>query len=86
MSMQLKWSRTINVHVRAGNNIPADHHMEHLNRDCKGSISGLGANITDNSIRHMGKCIGRLQSTLHQYDSVNNIKQNQVVIRATRPM
>ena len=85
MSMQLKWSRTINVHVRAGKNIPADLHMEHLNRDCKGSISGLGANITDNSIRRMGKCIGRLQSTLHQYDSVNNIKQNQVVIRATRP-
>ena len=43
--------------------------------DCKGSISGLGANITDNSIRRVGKCIGRLQSTLHQYDSVNNIKQ-----------
>ena len=65
MSMQLKWSRTINVHGRAGKNIPAD---QHLNRDCKGSISGLGANITDNSIRRVGKCIGRLQSTLHQYD------------------
>ena len=46
MSMQLKWSRTINVHGRAGKNIPADLHMEHLNRVCNGAISGLGAKRT----------------------------------------
>ena len=39
-------------------------HMEHLNRECKQAISGLGANITDASIQHIGKCIGRLCSTL----------------------
>ena len=44
MSMQLKWSRSINVHGHAGKNIPADLHMEHLNRVCRGAISGLGAN------------------------------------------
>ena len=75
MSMQLKWSRTINVHGRAGKNIPADLHMEHLNRVCKGAISGLGANVTDNSIQRVGKCIGRIQSTLRQYDAVNDIQE-----------
>ena len=75
MSMQLKWSRTINVHGRAGKNIPADLHMEHLNRVCKGAISGLGANVTDNSIQRVEKCIGRIQSTLRQYDAVNDIQE-----------
>lgn len=67
MAMQLKWSRTINVHGLPGKNIPADLHMEHLNRECKQSISGLGANITDNSIQRVDKCLGRVQSTLRQY-------------------
>ena len=75
MSMQLKWSRTINVHGRPAKNISADLHMEHLNRECKNAISGLGANVTDNSIKRVGNCLGRLQSTLHQFDSVNGIKQ-----------
>lgn len=48
--MQLKWSRMVNVHGRPGKNIAADLHMEHLNRECKSSLSGLGANITDHSV------------------------------------
>ena len=74
MAMQVKWSRTINVHGRPGKNIPGDLHMEHLNRECKQAISGLGANITDASIQRIGKCIGRLCSTLSQYDTVNSVK------------
>ena len=74
MAMQVKWSRTINVHGRPGKNVAADLHMEHLNRECKQAISGLGANITDASIQHIGKCIGRLCSTLSQYDTVNSVK------------
>jgi len=49
--------------------------MEHLNRDCKEAISGLGANITDESIRRIGKCLGRVKSTMHQFDLVNNVAQ-----------
>ena len=75
MAMQLKWSRTINVHGRPGKNIPGDLHMEHLNRECKEAISGLGANITEKSIQRIGKCLGRVKSTLQQYDSVNEVKQ-----------
>ena len=72
--MQLKWSRTINVHGRGGENIAADLHMEHLNRECKYLISGLGANVTDNSIKRVGNCLGRLQSIVLQYDSTNNVR------------
>ena len=75
MVMQLKWSGTINIHGRPGKNIPADLHMEHLNRECKDAISGLGANITDHSIQCVGKCLGRVQSTLLQFDTVNNVKK-----------
>ena len=71
--MQLKWARTIKVHGRPGKNIPAEFHMEHLNQECKEGISGLGTNITENSIQRVGKCIGRVHSTLQQYDI--NVKQ-----------
>ena len=49
--------------------------MEHLNRECKQGISGLGTNITDVSIQRIGKCIGRIYSTLLQHDTVNAVKQ-----------
>lgn len=75
MAMQLQWSRTINVHGRPGKNIPADLHMEHLNRLCKDCIGGLGANITDKSIERAGRCLKRLERTLQQYDSENGVKE-----------
>ena len=75
MAQQLQWSRTVNVHGRPGKNIPADLHMEHLNRLCKDAISGLGANITEHSIERVGRCLGRLKSILCQYDSVNRVPQ-----------
>ena len=74
--MQLKWSRTVNMFVTIlQKKVSSDLHMEHLNRECKNAISGLDANVTDNSIKRVGDCLGRLQSTLHQFDSVNGIKQ-----------
>lgn len=54
MQKQLVWSRTVNIHGRTGENVPCDLHMEHLNRECKESISGLGSNITDTSIQEFG--------------------------------
>ena len=48
--------------------------MEHLNCECKQAISGLGANITDALIQHIGKCIGRLCSTISQYNTDNCVK------------
>ena len=40
---QLVWSRCINTCGLPGRNIPADLHMEHLNRICKQAIANLGA-------------------------------------------
>lgn len=51
MRMQLLWSRTVNIH---GSNVPMDLHLEHLNRQCKGAIGHLQANITDNSVQRVG--------------------------------
>ena len=75
MAMQLQWSRTVNVHGRPGKNIPADLHMEHLNRTCKDAISGLGSNITDNSVQRVGRCLRRLEGVLRCYDKDNGIKE-----------
>ena len=75
MALQLKWSRTINTHGRPGKNIPGDLHMEHLNRECKGALSGLGSNITDKSVKRVGKCIGKTVEVLQGFDKANNIRQ-----------
>lgn len=60
MVTQLKWSRTVHVHGKAGRNVPCDLFMEHLNRVCKGSISGLGENISDKAVLCTGKCLGEM--------------------------
>ena len=43
LSRALLYNQFVNVHGRPGKNIPADLHMEHLNRIAKGAIKGLGA-------------------------------------------
>lgn len=73
MASQLKWSRTVNTHGRPGKNIPCDLHMEHLNKECKLALSGLGSNITDQSVQRVGKCIGRTIPILQHFDEVNAI-------------
>ena len=47
----------MNTHDHAGRNIPCDLHMEHLNRECKFALSGLGANITEHAVQRVGRCI-----------------------------
>ena len=54
MASQLKWSRTVNMHGRPGKNVPCDLHMEHMNHECKASLSDLGSNITDHSAQRAG--------------------------------
>lgn len=72
MAIQLKWSRTVNTHGRPGKNIPGDLHMEHLNSECKGALSGLGSNIT---VKRVGKCIGKTVDVLQGFDKANSIRQ-----------
>lgn len=54
---QLLWSRCINTRGYAGANIPCDLHMEHLNRQLKSVIAGMGANVNAAAIERAGKSI-----------------------------
>ena len=73
LATQLTWSRTINTHGRAGKNIPCDLHLEHLNRDAKNAMGGLSSNITEQSVKRIGRSIDLLTKTIKQFDSVNNV-------------
>ena len=73
IALQLKWSRTINTHGKPGKNIPCDLHMEHLNREAKNAFIGLGSNITDQSVKRIGQCLGVTVSILDNFDRVNNV-------------
>ena len=75
LASQLLWSRTVNVHGRAGKNIPGDLHMEHLNRVAKECISHLGAGKTPKAISRVGKAIGTIAPVLDQFDIINSIKK-----------
>lgn len=75
MAAQLKWNCTVNIHGKIGRNIPCDLHMEHLNRLCKGCITGLGANISDKAVVRIGKCLGEMAKVISCYDSANGIPE-----------
>ena len=75
IAMQLMWSRTVNTHGRPGKNIACDIHMEHLNREAKKCITGLGANITDEAVQRIGRSIGHIVKILKHFDDINDIKQ-----------
>jgi len=70
-ALELIWSRFINTHGKPGKNIPNDLHCEHLNRLCKTSIKGIGANKTEKCITRVAKALGTLDPVLKQFD-VNN--------------
>ena len=73
MRMQLLWSRTVNVHGRPGKNVSCDLYMEHLNREYKGSIAGLGANITDGAIQRVGRSLHSTTKIIESFDTTNTI-------------
>ena len=75
MSMQLKWSQTVNVHGRQGKNISCDLHMEHLNRECKDAMRELGTNLNNASIKRIGKSIGKTVKLLNVFDHESGLKQ-----------
>ena len=74
LARQLAWSRTVNIHGKPGKNVSCDLHLEHLNREAKNQIAGLGSNITDESVKRVGKALGQLIPILQQYDAMSGIK------------
>jgi L1 cell adhesion molecule like protein len=73
LAEQLKWSRFINTQSLLGHNISCDLHMEHLNRQAKIAIDGLGANKSQKAIQRTGKAIGTLTSALDKFDMANSV-------------
>jgi hypothetical protein len=47
--------------------------MEHLNKDVKTAIAGLGSNVTDKSVQCIGKCIGELVQVTANFDEQNSV-------------
>ena len=73
MAAQLAWSRTVNTHGRTGKNISCDLHLEHLNRVAKSALGGLSSNITEKSVKRIGKTVGIMSNLSHKFDLANNI-------------
>ena len=69
----IKWSRFVNAKRGRGRNISCDLHMEHLNRELKTAISGLGANITKSSVSRSAKCLRTILEVCDNFDSANNV-------------
>ena len=74
-SEELLWGRFINTIGRAGRNIPADLHMEHLNRLCKDAIKGLGANKSKRSITRVAEALGTIAPVLTTFDTDNGVPE-----------
>ena len=49
--------------------------MKHLNRLCKNAISGMGANVTGQSIQRVGRAIKVLSETMQELDKHFGIRQ-----------
>jgi len=73
---QMLWSRCINTRGYKGTNIPADLHMEHLNRRLKIMMRNLGANIKPSSIEKAGRCIGVVQNVCHVFEEETSSKHS----------
>ena len=63
---ELIWCRTVNTWGGAGNNIPADVFLEHLNRTLKDYLNGIGLNISKNTIVQASTVFPRIVSALDQ--------------------
>ena len=76
LAEQFIWGRFVNSHGGLGRNIPADLHMEHLNRMCKLAVTHLGANKTPNSISKMGKALGTIVRLMDTTEDIFSIPLN----------
>ncbi len=65
---QLLWSRCVNTRGAPGVNIPADLHMEHLNRRLKMVIRGMGANKSSKAFERAGKSIAPVHRVCQSFE------------------
>ena len=74
ISQELLWCRTVNPRGGAGNNIPVDLFLEHLNRTLKDYLHGIGPNISNNTIVQASKSLKGLLDIGMHFDQACNIK------------
>ena len=55
--------------------VPADLHMEHLNRVVKEAIKILGVNMCNTSIERVANAPGEICPVLDQFDKENNVME-----------
>jgi hypothetical protein len=75
LAHQIMWSRVVNPRGGAGNNIPVDLHMEHLNRHVKDFIIGLGANISEATVVNCSKVLKGVTDTCANFDKSCGLSQ-----------
>ena len=71
---ELVWCRTVNPRGGAGNNIPADLYLEHLNRILKDCLHIVGPNISIQSIVQASKSLKKLLDIGSHFDKVCKIR------------
>lgn len=71
---ELLWCRTVNTRGGAGNNIPVDLFLEHLNRSLKEYVNGIGPNKSINTIVQASKSLKCLLGIASHYDHECGIK------------
>ena len=74
--MELKWSRTVNVHGRQGCNIPIDLFMEHMNRRLKYMIGNLQSNATPSTITRVAKSLDVVKQVCHVFQRETEVSEN----------
>lgn len=73
IAYELTWCRFVNTCGGAGNNIPVDLYMEHLNRTLKDYLHGLGANVSEATIVQASESLKCLHDISAQFDRACNI-------------
>ena len=71
---ELTWCRFVNNRGGAGNNIPVDLYMEHLNRTLKDYITSSAANVSEASIVRASHSLHSLLRIASQFDECSGIE------------
>ena len=79
IAQELLWCRVVNTRSGAGNNIPVDLFLEHLNRTLKVFVNSTGPNVSPSTIAQVSKSLKLLLNiTSHHitdhFDEICDIK------------
>ena len=75
---QITWSQVVNSRGGAGNNIPVDLHLEHLNWLLKDKIIGIGANVSEQAIVEASKSLHGVKAVCDNFDKSTGIHADSV--------